>query len=221
MVAGPPPPYLPLGGGTITGNLTIDGTLTLNNGLWYNNGTATDIEILKFYTKNNNDGCAVLLQSAGYVGVGAGESATAIYNLLSNDNADNIVNVENLHLSSDSNIYFYTNCNTVANKKTITFNTDGRILAQSFNAESDKRLKENLRPFIHNDIFDLPLYKFDYINGSKNNIGCMAQDLQKICPEIVCENDDGYLTIEESKIVYLLLDKMKEMQKEINELKGV
>lgn len=93
------------------------------------------------------------------------------------------------------------------------------VTAQSFNADSDVRLKENFRPFIHNDIFDLPLYKFDYINGEKNKIGCIAQDLQKICPEIVHENNDGYLTIEESKIVYLLLDKMKEMQKEINELK--
>ena len=95
------------------------------------------------------------------------------------------------------------------------------VTAASFNADSDIRLKENFRPFIHNNILDLPLYKFDYINGLKDRIGCIAQDLQKICPEIVHENEDGYLTIEESKIVYLLLDKMKEMQKEINELKGV
>jgi hypothetical protein len=48
----------------------------------------------------------------------------------------------------------------------------------------------------------------------------MAQDLQAICPEIVHVDSNGYLSIEESKIVYLLLDKMKEMQKEIDELKG-
>jgi hypothetical protein len=41
----------------------------------------------------------------------------------------------------------------------------------------------------------LPIYKFDFINGVKNQIGCMAQDLQKICPEIVHEGNDGYLSI--------------------------
>ena len=95
----------------------------------------------------------------------------------------------------------------------------GQVKAPSFNATSDMRLKTNFRTFKHGDIFSLPVYKFDFIIGEKNKIGCMAQDLQQICPEIVHQGDDGYLTIEESKIVYLLLDKMKEMQKEINALK--
>jgi hypothetical protein len=47
----------------------------------------------------------------------------------------------------------------------------------------------------------------------------MAQDLQQICPELVEEDEEGYLTIKENKIVYLLLDRMKKMQKEIDELK--
>lgn len=98
----------------------------------------------------------------------------------------------------------------------------GTVTAVSFNATSDARLKENFISFKpEKSILDLPVYKFDFINGAKNQIGCKAQDLQLICPELVVENDEGYLTIKESKIVYLLLDKMKEMQKEINELKGV
>lgn len=106
--------------------------------------------------------------------------------------------------------------------KRITLNaSDGSISAVQYTATSDRRLKENLQNFSHGDILDLPIYKFDYINGTKNHIGCMAQDLQAICPEIVHENESGYLTIEENKIIYLLLNKMKEMKKEINELKGV
>ena len=58
-----------------------------------------------------------------------------------------------------------------------------QIQAPSFNATSDARLKENFSPLILNkSILDLPLYKFDFINGTKNQIGCIAQDLQKICP---------------------------------------
>ena len=48
----------------------------------------------------------------------------------------------------------------------------------------------------------------------------MAQDLQEICPEIVHEGKDGYLTIEENKIVYLLLDEIKKLKKEIEDLRG-
>jgi len=122
-------------------------------------------------------------------------------------------------------MYFYTTANdgtagieiwgTYGNITAI-----GTITANSFNATSDKRLKTNFRPFAHGDILSLPLYKFDFISSQrKDAIGCLAQDLQQICPEIVHEDKNGYLSIEESKIVYLLLDKMKEMQAEIDALK--
>lgn len=101
-------------------------------------------------------------------------------------------------------------------------NTYFTMTASSFTATSDKRLKENIVPYIptKNTILDLPIYKFDFINnGKKNNIGCLAQDLQKICPEIVNTDSDGYLSIEESKIVYLLLEEVKQLRKELDELK--
>ena len=64
-------------------------------------------------------------------------------------------------------------------------------------------------------ILNLPVYKYNFINdeSKKEHIGCLAQDLQEICPEIVNEGQDGYLAIEESKIVYLLLDEVKKLRK--------
>ena len=103
-----------------------------------------------------------------------------------------------------------------------TLKTSAVFKASSFVATSDARLKENIQPYIptKNTILELPIYKFDFINnGKKNNIGCLAQDLQKICPEIVHEDSDGYLSIEESKIVYLLLGEVKQLREELNELK--
>ena len=108
-----------------------------------------------------------------------------------------------------------TSTQTIAGAK--TFSTS--VTSPTFTATSDARLKENLRPLNHMNILTLPTYHFDFIDGAKNKIGCLAQDLQKICPELVHEGTDGYLSIEENKIVYLLLEKMKEMEKEINELK--
>lgn len=97
----------------------------------------------------------------------------------------------------------------------------GAITASSFNASSDKRLKENIEPYsCDKSILNLEVKKFDFINGEKNQIGCIAQDLQEICPEIISEDDKGYLSINESKIVYLLLDEVKKLKAEVEELKA-
>lgn len=93
--------------------------------------------------------------------------------------------------------------------------------ANEFNATSDARLKENLVEYISDkSILSLPVYKYNFINDSKKekHIGVLAQDLQKYCPEIVHENEEGYLSIEESKIVYLLLNDVKKLEKRIQEL---
>lgn len=121
-------------------------------------------------------------------------------------------------------------------KKDATFNGDmevegqisgtsivlsGEAEAQSFNATSDARLKENFEALeTKKSILDLPIYKYDFINGLKGQIGCKAQDLQEICPEIVHENEAGYLSIQESKIVYLLIEEIKQLKKKVEELRG-
>lgn len=98
--------------------------------------------------------------------------------------------------------------------------TYGTVNAASFNATSDKRLKENIIDYKpEKSILDLPIKKFDFIDGLKNQIGCIAQDLKEICPEIVNENEKGYLSIQESKLVYLLLDEVKKLKNEVEELK--
>lgn len=105
-----------------------------------------------------------------------------------------------------------------------TKDLSGNIAATSFTASSDKRLKENLSLYSCNkSILDLPIYKFTFINDEtkRKHLGCLAQDLQKICPEIVHTKEGGYLAIEESKIVYLLLQELKKQNKRINDLEVI
>lgn len=100
---------------------------------------------------------------------------------------------------------------------------EGVIMAQSFNATSDKRLKENIVEYSPNkSILDLPIYSYNFISDEKKTkkIGCLAQDLREICPEIVKEDDKGYLSIEENKIIYLLLDEIKKLKKRVDELEA-
>lgn len=94
------------------------------------------------------------------------------------------------------------------------------LYADDFYVNSDARLKENINQYKNNkSILDLPIYSFDYINGAKNQIGCLAQDLQQVCPELVTENENGYLAIQETKLAYLLLAEIKKLKKELEELK--
>ena len=102
-----------------------------------------------------------------------------------------------------------------------TSGTTGKCTASAFYATSDARKKENIEGYsCERSILDLPVKKFDFIGGEKSQIGCLAQDLMEICPEIVHEGEDGYLTIQESKIVYLLLNEVKELKREVEELKA-
>lgn len=96
----------------------------------------------------------------------------------------------------------------------------GTITATTFNATSDKRLKKNIKEFKpQKSILDLPVVEFDFKESAAHQIGCLAQDLQEICPEIVHEDEAGYLSISEGKIVYLLIDEVKKLKAEVEELK--
>lgn len=113
---------------------------------------------------------------------------------------------------------------TLTANGTATFNNtltcNQQIKATSFYATSDKRLKENIVDYVpENSILDLPIKEFDFKSDGSHHIGCIAQDLQKICPELVQEDKDGYLSIEESKLVYLLLNEVKLLKAEVEELK--
>ncbi len=135
--------------------------------------------------------------------------------------------------TSSANYYYPT---LVTNNKTLTDEVTGDtsaymssklyyvpstgvLTSTTFNTTSDARLKENITEYkCDNSILDLPVYKYDFIDGAKNQIGCLAQDLQKICPELVTEGDKSYLTIAESKIVYLLLQELKTQSERIGKL---
>ena len=98
-----------------------------------------------------------------------------------------------------------------------------RITATQFNATSDARKKTAIQDYIcKKSIIDLPIKEFEFIGDETHtkHIGCIAQDLQEICPEIVHEDADGYLSIEETKLIYLLLQEVKELKKELKVLKG-
>lgn len=130
-----------------------------------------------------------------------------------------VANLKDLYVRSGG-IYVYNS----GSARQFYVSSTGNVYANQFNgnyySSSDIRLKENIVPFENKkSILDLPIKRFDYINGKKDNIGCIAQDLQKLYPELVTTNEDGYLSIEETKLVYLLIDEVKKLKEEVDKLK--
>ena len=73
---------------------------------------------------------------------------------------------------------------------------------------SDIRVKENLEKL--DTIDGINIYRFDYINGAKNQVGVIAQEMQEKCPECVIDGD--ILKVDYSKLP-------KKVQARIEELR--
>ena len=53
-----------------------------------------------------------------------------------------------------------------------------------------------------------------------HDIGVIAQDVEKVLPEIVETRKSGYKAVKYEKMVSLLIESVKEQQKQIEELKS-
>ena len=53
-----------------------------------------------------------------------------------------------------------------------------------------------------------------------NDVGVLAQEIEKVLPEVVATRDNGYKAVKYEKIVPLLIEAIKEQQKQIDELKS-
>lgn len=99
-------------------------------------------------------------------------------------------------------------------------NVTGIITATDFNATSDRNLKENIKVVID------PIEKISKINGVEfswksskaQSIGVIAQELEEIFPELVTQND-SHKTVNYNGLIGVLIEAVKEQQKQINSLK--
>ena len=93
---------------------------------------------------------------------------------------------------------------------------------------SDKRHKNNIQPITN------ALLKVSKLNGvtwewnddvhevtkSTPKTGLIAQEVQEVLPEVIKEREDGFLALDYSKMMGLLVEAIKEQQIQIEELKA-
>ena len=91
---------------------------------------------------------------------------------------------------------------------------------------SDERLKDNITP-ITNSLDKLKEIKgvsFDWVpkegihSHEGHDVGVIAQDIEKVLPEIVENRENGYKAVRYEKLVALLIETNKELLKRVEEL---
>ena len=109
--------------------------------------------------------------------------------------------------------------------------TTGRIDASNdvvAYSSSDKRWKTNIK------LIESPLEKLQKLSGvefdwiedfrahgnSGNDIGVIAQEVELVLPQAVQTRDSGMKAVRYEKLIQLLIETIKEQQKQIDELKN-
>ena len=96
---------------------------------------------------------------------------------------------------------------------------------------SDITLKDNVRP-IESAVFKVKQisgvefdWKADHIKSRggedgyfvrKHDVGILAQDVKKVCPEVVAEKEDGTLGVKYEKLIGLLVQAINELSAKVN-----
>lgn len=94
---------------------------------------------------------------------------------------------------------------------------------------SDARLKENLTPLTDalNKVKAITGYNYNRIGSDVLNMGVVAQEVQKVAPELVLEDSEGTLSVSYQNMVALLIEAIKEqsikiasLEEQVKELRG-
>ena len=123
--------------------------------------------------------------------------------------------IQNSATGSTSNIIFTTGAQaaalTLAHDGTATF-TDDVI------AFSDRRLKENIKTLDGSKVYDMRGVSFTKKDSGKEGSGVIAQEIQKVAPELINETV-GTLGVAYGNLTGYLIEAVKDLKKEVEDLK--
>jgi len=188
--------------GTISGEITINPQGTINEG--------GQISIKKSLNGS------VLDWSIDQYGTTAANARLRIFSGITETNGINILENGNTGIGT--------------NNPTTKLFVNGDITANSVAGTSDRRFKTNIRP-VENAIDKVKALRGVYFNwnqkdfpekdfGTQNELGFIAQEVEQIVPEIVVKEKtkEEYRSVKYDKLVALLVEAIKEQQKQIEQL---
>lgn len=122
---------------------------------------------------------------------------------------------------SDTHVQ-YNSSGSLAGSASFTFNSGtGQVTAVDFNSTSDERKKDNIQNLTSENILEnLRPVSFTWKENGKDAYGLIAQEVEKVLPEIVSENNEGTKSIAYAQIIPFLIDEILKLKKEVEDLKN-
>lgn len=215
------------GDGTFTANQSANTSVTLINtnpgsaqNIFKQIGNADGEE--QFVANTNND--MLLFEGTGAASVSFDDETKKVVidsTNFSEISAGDIANTTNETVGLITGRRFQAGLST---NRSITgsWTFSGTVSAADLNSTSDRSLKENIEPIDDalSKVLALQGVSFDWKDSGEKSIGLIAQDVEKVIPEVV--SDDGEIKrISYGNLVGLLIEAVKDQQKEIESLKQI
>jgi hypothetical protein len=148
----------------------------------------------------------------------ANNSAGIVFN---NNNNSALAAFMGLRADDEFGVYGYTG--TAGWRFYVNTTSGNAFLQGSLTQNSDARLKKDIEP-LSNTLEALEqingyTYNWKDLSNPDEQIGLLAQEIQKVYPQLVKENEQGTLSVNYSGMVPVLLEAIKEQQSQITELK--
>jgi len=148
-------------------------------------------------------------------------SSTVVSNLKSQfaESADNAVN---LSFGSANQVVYKNNSNNGATSANLTFNGTNLVCGGFVESTSDEKLKTNVKTIENGleKVLNLRGVEYDRIDIDSHQIGVIAQEVEKIVPEVVSTNSEtGTKSVAYGNLVGVLIEAIKDLKIEISELK--
>ena len=184
----------------------------------------TNSEILGGYNANGNKGTGFTPLTA-MLTVTSSDYTTAFGGELSFRTARSGTITECMRITSTGRV----GIGVAAPSHILQINGQGRATSSTWATTSDIRLKNIDGKFEYGlkELLKINTYRFHYKKDNSLNLptdkafqGVMAQDLQKVIPEAVTQQADGYLTVNSDPVFWTMLNSIKELNSENEKVKA-
>ncbi len=188
---------------------------------------------------NTSSTSTALLQSENGIGIGADSGHAGIYTSSDNGYGDIYLNsangtvtlyndgVRSSQLSSETqgDLKIYTDLqNQFDGSRTLnaTFSNDDLTVQGDITSVSDVRTKENIET-VENSldlVSQLRGVWYNKIGKDERKVGVIAQEVEEVLPEVVHTDAEGMKAVDYGKMVGVLIEAIKDLKAEIEELKA-
>ncbi len=233
-----------LSSGTVNGNFAINGILTVTGNTTLGNESTDlttvngDLSVSRNLSVNGNTTLGNESTDSTTVNGNLSVTQTATINTLSvtgnttlgNESTDLTTVNGNLSVTQTAtiNTLSVTGITTLGNSSSDSTTVNGNLYVTqdifAFYSPSDRNWKDNITqiPDALSKVISISGNTFDWNEKSPQSgkdVGVIAQEVQKVLPEAVSEREDGHLSVSYQKLVPLLIEAIKELKEEIEDLK--